>query len=102
MDVTGFNELYVLLAGVLAGVLEYFPVVRERFEQLTAWQKRVVVVALLLLIVVVMRLADCEGGFGQCGVDLAGLVDMAAALLLGVGVNQGAYKLIKRESLWVG
>lgn len=92
------ENLLVLLSGLLAVILEYFPGLAGKFAGLTDWQKRAVVVGLLFLLALVTHLAQCEQGFGACGLDGQVVWGFLRDVLTGGAVNQGVYLLAKRTS----
>lgn len=85
-----------MFAGLLALVLEYVPGLAGKFAKLTNWQKRAVVIGLLFLWAVVAHLAQCEQGFGACGLSLETVGQIWRGVLTGGAVNQGVYLLTQK------
>ena len=88
--------LTVLVAGVLALVFDYFPVVAKWYDALDAAVKRQVMAALVIGFALVVFAGQCFGLFATnllCSVK--GGFDALYIVFLAIGVNQGVHGLAK-------
>jgi hypothetical protein len=90
------NTLLVLIAGALALLFDYFPVLSEKFDALDISQKKLIVVGLSALAAGVVFAGQCNGFFQTNLVcEPKSIVDLLYSVIVAVSVNYGFHKATK-------
>ena len=88
--------LLALVAGALALIFDYFPVVSKWFDTLEESQKKLLNVGLVVGVAVVLFVGDCLALFDTNLVcTLKGGLDLAYMVFLAITVNYGLHKATK-------
>jgi hypothetical protein len=98
-------ELIIVVWGAgLALALDWIPGLRERWDQLTANQKRLWMAVFIVGFGVLYFVGGCYGLLGLIGLvgvtcDLVGAWVVVQAILLAAGVNQGVHQFTNRRKI---
>lgn len=88
--------LLVIVAGLLAFVFDYFPVVAKWFDGLAESNKKLLNVGLIVLMAVGLFIGTCYGWFVTNLVcTTKGFFDTLYIVFLALGVNYGVHKATK-------
>ena len=88
--------LVVIVAGVLAFVFDYFPWLKEKYDQLQEYQKKQLMFVLIFVESTVIFAGGCLGWFAiALTCDVQGVLGMFSIFLVAIGVNQGVHTLTK-------
>lgn len=96
MNLTLSENLLYLAGALLAIAMDWVPVLRDRYDQLTPGQKRFWMAVFLVVAAITIFSAECAGlTTNGLTCDTSGAMSLVVPLLVAVAINQGIHQISK-------